>query len=182
MLQTEVAGPPPLDQRLETLRRRWFWMSGAFAAVVLVSAGMAFVSLTVAAWTFVIGASGVFMSSAVIVHDLFAEDSNKAKRIWDRDFRYRQTLARRGEPQDFLQERRRIRRLRGGEITTTDNLLTTQVMTDVCIRQAFPMHIYQKRGKDTPHGASFLDKNCCIDYLLTTLNDLTFRPFLAFRI
>ena len=93
MLQTEAAGSPPLDQRLETLRRRWFWMSGAFAAVVLVSAGMAFVSLTVAAWTFVIGASGVFMSSAVIVHDLFAEDSNKAKRIWDRDFRYRQTLA-----------------------------------------------------------------------------------------
>lgn len=55
-------------------------------------------------------------------------------------------------------------------------------MTDVCIRQAFPMHIYQKRGKDTPHGASFPDKNCCIDYLLTTLNNLTFRPFLAFRI
>ena len=62
MLQTEAAGSPPLDQRLETLRRRWFWMSGAFAAVVLVSAGMAFVSLTVAAWTFVIGASGVFTS------------------------------------------------------------------------------------------------------------------------
>lgn len=88
---TEEPGP---DERLKAILRRGAYIASAFLFIfAAAAASWAFGRESFAMMVYVAGTLACFLTTVLLFRDLLKEDSKKAKRIRDRDLRYRQTLA-----------------------------------------------------------------------------------------
>lgn len=88
---TDDPGP---DERLQAILRRGAYIASAFLFIFAAAAVFwAFDGREFAMAVYGAGTLACFLTAAVLFRDLLKEDSKKAKRIRDRDLRYRQTLA-----------------------------------------------------------------------------------------
>ena len=97
------------DERLRNIRlRARVVLAGFIALFVLAGFIWYFGTAETAMCVLAVGSAVIFASSTFLFRDLLREDSKKAKRIRDRDVRYRQTLALLPEGVVILGEGRRI--------------------------------------------------------------------------
>ena len=89
------ADPNGPEERIARLRRQSAWLAAAFVFlfVFMMVVWMNDVSRAVIFWMWVVGTVGIFILSVRLWLALVREDEKKAKRIRDRDVRYRKTLA-----------------------------------------------------------------------------------------
>lgn len=88
---SEEPGP---DERLKAILRRGAYIASAFLFIfAAAAASWAFGRESFAMTVYVAGTLACFLTTVLLFRDLLQEDSKKAKRIRDRDLRYRQTLA-----------------------------------------------------------------------------------------
>ena len=97
------------DERLRNIRLRARFVAAGFITLfVLAGFIWYFGTAETAMFVLAVGSAVIFASSMFLFRDLLREDSKKAKRIRDRDVRYRQTLALLPEGVVILGEGRRI--------------------------------------------------------------------------
>lgn len=97
------------DERLQNIRLRARVVAAGFIGLfVLAGFIWYFGTAETAMLVLAVGSAVIFASSIFLFRDLLREDSKKAKRIRDRDVRYRQTLALLQEGVVILGEGRRI--------------------------------------------------------------------------
>lgn len=89
------ADPNGPEERIARLRRQSAWLAAAFVFlfVFMMVVWMNDASRAVIFWMWAVGTVGIFILSVRLWLALVREDEKKAKRIRDRDVRYRKTLA-----------------------------------------------------------------------------------------